>query len=323
MTDVRVGLIGWGKAARGFHAPLIRATAGMRLAAVGSRNPAEVADSVRTECGAEVVVQTPQALLAGGAVDLVVVATPNDSHHEWAAAALRAGCHVVVDKPFALDLAQARELVALAGQMERQLCVFHNRRWDGDFLTLRRLLASGELGRVTEFVSHFDRFRPQRRERWRERAGPGAGIWMDLGPHLLDQALQLFGPPAGITLDLAVQRAGPGADDWFDCRLRWDDGPHGGLRARLHAGMLAACARPRFVLLGDQAAFRVDGLDPQEEALSAGRDPTAADWGRDARCGRLWHGDGRADPVLLEPGAYPRFYAALREALHDGQVLPR
>ncbi|MBK1720629.1 Gfo/Idh/MocA family oxidoreductase, partial [Thiocystis violacea] len=140
MTDVRVGLIGWGKAARGFHAPLIRATAGLRLAAVGNREPAAVADSVRVECGAEVVVQTPQAMLAGRTVDLIVVATPNDSHHEWAAAALRAGHHVVVDKPFALDLVQARELVALSALVRRQLCVFHNRRWDGDFLTLRRLL---------------------------------------------------------------------------------------------------------------------------------------------------------------------------------------
>ncbi|MBG6078902.1 oxidoreductase [Rubrivivax gelatinosus] len=323
MNEIRVGLIGWGSAATTFHAPLLRATPGLRLAAVATRSPDAARASVHAACGADVAVVTPQTLIADPSLALVVVATPNASHHALADAALAAGHHVVVDKPFTLALGQAQALAERAAALGRQLCVFHNRRWDGDFMTLRALLADGVIGRPVEFVSHFDRFRPQVRERWRERAGPGAGLWFDLGPHLLDQALQLFDMPAAIELDLARQRDGAQVDDWFCCRLRWDHGPFGGLRARLQAGMLAAKPGPRFLVHGTEGSLEIEGLDPQEAALKQGDDPAAADWGHDdTRCARLWRRADDVQTLPLQAGAYPLFYAAVRDAVQGGSALP-
>lgn len=323
MHETRVGLIGWGSAAATFHAPLVRATPGLRLTAVATRSPDSIRAAVHAACGADVAVVTPQTLIADRTLDLVVIASPNDTHHALADAALAAGHHVVVDKPFTLDLGQAQVLAERAAALGRLLCVFHNRRWDGDFITLRALLARGVIGRPVEFIAHFDRFRPQVRERWRERAGPGAGLWFDLGPHLLDQALQLFGMPASVGLDLARQRDGAQVDDWFCCSLRWDAGPFGGLRARLQAGMLAARPGPRFLVHGTEGSLEIEGLDPQEAALKRGVAPGGAAWGRDdARCARLWKGEAEVQTLPLQAGDYPAFYAAMRDAVRGSGALP-
>jgi predicted dehydrogenase len=322
METIRTGLIGFGYAARVFHAPLIAATEGLRLQAVASSNAAKVASTL----GDDVPVRTATALIASADIDLVVVATPNDSHYPIARAALEAGRHVVVDKPFTLTLEQARDLAHLAAARERLLSVFHNRRWDSDFLTLKRVIAAGRLGRVTAMASHFDRFRPVVRTRWREGDGPGAGLWMDLGPHLVDQALQLFGSPVAIGLDRAASRDGALSDDWFHATLRWSGGPHDGLRVRLHASALAACPGPRFAVHGTRGSFSVEGLDAQEDALKAGAAATAiasADWGSETRCAMLWlasddaavDGPIHAESIALERGAYPAYYAALRDAI--------
>src|SRR6195952_5025482 len=238
---LRVGLIGYGYAGKTFHAPLISAVPALELAAVASSDAAKV----HADWPGLTVHATPAELIARDDLDLVVIATPNDTHHPLARAALRAGRHVVVDKPFTVTLADARELVALASERGRVLSVFHNRRWDGDFLTLRRLVADGALGRVVEMSSRHDRFRPEVRPRWRERAEPGAGLWFDLGPHLLDQALQLFGHPRAITLARDLTRDGALADDWFHASLRYDR-----LHVQLHAGMLVADSGPRFAVTG-------------------------------------------------------------------------
>jgi predicted dehydrogenase len=317
MTPLNVGLIGFGYAGQTFHAPLIRATAGLHLAAVASSDPVKV----HAALGDGVLVTDPPALIANDAIDLIVVATPNDLHHPLALAALQAGRHVVVDKPFALDATQARVLVDAAAHGGRLLSVFHNRRWDSDFLTLWRVLRDGGLGRPVQLVSSFDRYRPQVRTRWREGPGPGAGLWLDLGPHLLDQALQLFGWPAELMLDQAALRRGGLADDWFHAQLRWDEGPHAGLRVHLQASMLAARPRPRFELYGSDAAFTVDGLDPQESVLKTGVGPgviAAEDWGRDERRAMLWRSDGVdavGESLPLVDGAYPAYYAGVREAV--------
>ncbi|HEU0204098.1 MAG TPA: oxidoreductase [Burkholderiaceae bacterium] len=328
MNDLRVGLIGFGYAGRTFHAPLIRATEGLQLAAVASSD----AGKVHAILGPGVDVMTPAALIARDDIDLVIIATPNNLHHPQALAALTAGRHVVVDKPLALSLAQARELAATAQAGGRLLSVFHNRRWDSDFLTLERVLHDGRLGRVVEMVSHFDRYRPQVRARWREGAGAGAGLWTDLGPHLVDQTLRLFGAPSAIALDLAALRDGALSDDWFHAQLRWsqgpDAGPHAGLRVRLHASALAARPGERFTVHGTRGSFSVDGLDVQEEALKAGPGRaaiTAPDWGRDLREARLWLGDGdavRREDLPLRNGAYPAYYASLRDALRGAAPNP-
>ena len=317
---LQVGLIGYGYAGKTFHAPLIAAVPSLQLAAVASSDAAKV----HAEWPEVAVHSSPDALIARDDLDLVVIATPNDTHHPLARAALLAGRHVVVDKPFTVALADARELVALAQQRDRLLSVFHNRRWDGDFMTLRRLIADGALGRVVEMNSRFDRFRPEVRARWRESAGPGAGIWYDLGPHLVDQALQLFGRPQAITVERDLVRDGALSDDWFHASLRYDR-----LRVHLHASMLVAASAPRFAVHGTLGSFVKDGLDAQEDALKAGARPTwppQADWGVDpARARRVTRaGDGTAvdTPVALQHGAHMAYFAAIAAAIRDGAPNP-
>ena len=199
---IRVALIGYGYAGRTFHAPLIRATPGLELTAISSSRP----DRVHADMPGVAVAASAEEICASASIELVVVATPNDTHAPIAAMALRAGKHVVVEKPFAPTLRESRELISLAGRERRMLAVFHNRRWDGDFVAVTNLLASGVLGEITHVESHFDRYRPIVRDRWRERRGVGAGLWYDLGPHLVDQALQLFGVPDRVIGNLAAQR---------------------------------------------------------------------------------------------------------------------
>lgn len=309
MTEpLRVGLVGYGFAGKTFHAPLVAATPGMALAAVASGDPAKV----RADWPGLPVEPGPEALCARPDLDLVVVATPNASHHPIARAALLAGKHVVVDKPFTVTVAEAEDLAALAARRGLLLSVFHNRRWDSDFLALRRLVAEGALGRLAAVESRFDRFRPEVRDRWRERAGPGSGIWYDLGPHLVDQALLLFGPPEALHADIAAQREGSAADDYFHVTMRY-----GALRVSLHGTLLAAAPGPRFVAYGAAGAFVKHGLDPQEDALKAGARPPAPGWGADPRPGELtlWAGGAAAArPAPAPPGDYPAYYAAVRDA---------
>jgi len=310
---LRVGLVGYGYAGKTFHAPLIAAVPALELAAVASSD----AGKVHADWPGVAVLASPAELIARDDIDLVVIATPNDTHHPLARDALRAGRHVVVDKPFTVHLADARELVVLAGARGRLLSVFHNRRFDGDFLTLKRLLADGALGRVVDVESRHDRWRPEVRQRWRESAGPGAGLWFDLGPHLVDQALQLFGPPRAIALERALVRDGALADDWFHASLRYDR-----LHVHLRASMLAAASAPRFTLHGTRGSFVKIGLDAQEDALKAGVRPTwpaSADWGVDpgraAIVTRQADGAAVETPVVLERGAHQAYFASVAAAI--------
>ena len=317
-----VALLGFGLAGRVFHAPLVDATPGLRLHTVVSSDPARVASAYPQAR----VLADPQAAFADPDIDLVVVATPNHTHAPLALAALAAGKHVVVDKPFALDLTEARAMIEAADRAGRRLSVFHNRRWDADFLALRALLAEGRLGEVAELHSHFDRFRPQVPDRWRDRAGPGAGLWYDLGPHLVDQALALFGPPLAVNADLAQQRDGAQATDYFHVQLRYPR-----LRVVLHAGALVpAAALPahglRFAVHGTGGSWIKHGLDPQEDALRAGMLPGSDGWGRDPRPGSWLRvaGDGTVHEAAppAPAGDYPAYYARLRDAIVDGTAPP-
>lgn len=282
---VRVALVGYGNAGRIFHAPLIAGVPGLQLATVVSSKPEQVlADWPHTE-----VVATPEAAFEDPTIALVVIATGNESHYPLARAALLAGKHVVVDKPCTVTLAQTEDLALLAQRQERVLTVFQNRRWDADFLALREVLASGVLGRIVHFESHFDRYRPSVPDRWRERDLPGSGLWFDLGSHLLDQCLQLFGEPDDILLDLACQRDGAQVNDYFHAQLRYPT-HHPGLRVLLHGSALVPAVGPRFVVHGTKASFVKYGLDVQEDALKAGGRPQkepASDWGRDPLVGTI------------------------------------
>lgn len=303
MTSLRVGLIGYGFVGKNFHAPLIRATAGLQLVAVASSRPAEVRADLPT-----VEVLSPEVLLERPELDLVVIASPNETHFRLARTALLAGKHVVVDKPFTLDLTEAEELISLAGG--RVLSVFHNRRWDSDFLAVRAAVAEGLIGRVVHFESHFDRYRPEVRDRWRERPGPGSGVWFDLGPHLIDQAIQLLGLPLKVQTTLACHRAGGQTDDWAHCLLHYE-----GCHAVLHAAMLVAGGSPRFVVHGETGSLIKRRSDVQEAQLLAGLRPDSPDWGLDPDPLEYWNAAGQMVPLRAPRGCQQNYYAELRDAI--------
>lgn len=267
---IRVGLVGYGMAGRVFHAPLIAAAPGLALIAVASSR----ADEVAAALPGVKVHPAPEALFADASIDLVVIASPTATHAPLAAQALAAGKHVVVDKPFALNLADARALVAQAKAARRSIAVFQNRRWDGDFMTLRRVIGAGLIGEVVEFESRFDRFRPEVRTRWREDGSAGSGVWFDLGPHLIDQALLVLGRPHAVSADLAALRRGGRSDDHAHVVLHY---PHA--RAVLRASMVVAGGAPRFLVHGTGGSLAKHGIDPQEAQLGAGMRPGDAGWG--------------------------------------------
>ncbi|MGU5670475.1 oxidoreductase [Aeromonas caviae] len=305
---INAALVGYGFAGQTFHAPFLTSTPGLALRWVVSRDAAKVQAEL-PGC----LVGSLDEVLADETVDLVVIATPNDTHAPIARQALLAGKHVVIDKPFALDLAEAEALVVLAEEQQRLLSIFHNRRWDGDFLTVRRLLAEGALGEIAQFESHFDRYRPEVGPRWREAGGPGSGLWFDLGPHILDQSLQLFGQPDWIQADLARQRPGALSDDYFHVVLGY-----GEKRVILHGSCLVSATMPRFVVHGSEGSFIKFGMDVQEEQLKQGKRPPAADWGADPQPGqlsRIRDGELVQQTLAGEAGDYGAYYRAVCAAI--------
>lgn len=315
MQPIRTGLIGYGTAGAVFHAPLIAAASGLRLTAIGSRR----ADDIARDFPEAKAYENPQALIDDPDIELVVVATPNDTHAALARAALAAGKHVVVDKPFTLDAGEAEALIALADAAKRKLSVFHNRRWDSDFLTVRRLVDDGRLGEVAYYEAHFDRFRPEIKQGWRETEVPGAGLLYDLGAHLIDQALVLFGMPRAVTADVARQRAAARADDYFHVVL-----DYGRRRAVLHASVLVRDPGPRYLVHGDGGSFVKYGMDGQEAALREGRRPGGEGWGEDdpALFGRFTDVDGTVATIDSLPGRYTAFYEGIAASIRDGSPLP-
>lgn len=311
--QIGVGLIGYGLGGRVFHAPFIRGEEGMVLRAVVSRDPAKV----HQQLSDVTVVPTVDALLVLAGIELVVVASPDHLHAEHAIAALSAGKHVVIDKPFATSLTDAREVVTIAEQVGRMVTVFHNRRWDADFLTLRRLLGEGRLGEIVHFESHFDRWRPEVTPVWKEaRMG---GSWSDLGPHLVDQAMCLLGRPQAITLNLATLRPGAPAADWFHAVLEY---PHA--RAVLHSSKLAADHGLRFAVHGTGGSWIKHGLDTQEPMILAGGDIADETMGRDPALGLFKPAaEGQtSERVPNEIGDYRSLWSALVRALRGSGANP-
>ena len=302
---IGVALAAFGSAARVFHIPLLRATPGLELRTIVTRRP----DEVRAALPEVMAVRDFAEACADPAIDLVVIPTPNDTHAPLAAQALQAGKHVVVDKPFTLTVAEAESLLALAAAKGRVLSVFQNRRWDADFLALRQVLASGAVGEPVLLESRFDRFRPEVPDRWRDRPGPGSGLWYDLGPHLVDQALQLFGPPARHLprprrparrrhhrrpLPRPAALRPPARHPPRHHARRRRDPP---LRPPRHARQLGE-VRHR----------------PQEAALKAGALPGGPGWGIDPRPGTLTTAAG-SEPLPGPPGDYGAYYRAIRDAI--------
>jgi scyllo-inositol 2-dehydrogenase (NADP+) len=309
---IDVGLVGFGFAGRTFHAPVIAAVEGLHLAAILQRHGSEAQQAYPDAR----LVRSLDELLAIDTIRLVVIATPNTTHFDLAKQCLLAGRDVVIDKPFATTYAEAAELVQIASEQGRLLSVYQNRRWDGDFVTLQRLVADGKFGRVVLFESHFDRFRPHlKANAWRERPEPGSGVLFDLGPHLIDQAMVLFGEPESISADLRIEREGASVDDAFDVVLHYPR-----MRVLLRAGMLVSTPTPRFVVQGTQGGYVKYGLDPQEDALKRGETPAGEFWGYEApeRWGTLLEAQGDSfatDKLPTAPGDYRQYYQNVRDAI--------
>jgi len=310
---IDVSLIGFGLAGRAFHAQVIRATPGLRLAAIVQRHGNEAAEKypdVR-------VVRSVEELLDIREIRLVVIATPNETHAPIARQCLEAGRDVVVDKPFATTLREAAELVELARKCGRLITVYHNRRYDGDFQAIRQIVADGALGQIVRFETNYDRYRPELKPgAWRERVGPGSGVLFDLAPHLIDHALVLFGLPEAVTADVRVERAVAVVDDAFDVMLHFP----AGLRAVLRSTMLAAAPRPRFVLHGTRGSFFKQTFDPQEINLRRGYIPESGPWGGEPRedWGVFTNVENDVVTKHSVPSAtsdYRDFYANVRDAI--------
>ena len=310
---IDVGLIGFGLAGRAFHAPVIRAVPGLRLGAILQRSGNEAAEKypdVR-------IVRSMEELLAIQEIRLIVIATPNDTHYDFARCALEAGRDVLVDKPFATTVEEAAELIRLAKKLGRTITVYHNRRFDGDFVAVRQLVAAGTPGRIVRFETNYDRFRPTLKPgAWRETTRPGAGILFDIAPHLIDHALLLFGLPEAVTADVRAEREGAIADDAFDIMLHYRDS----FRAVLRSSILAATGRPRFLLHGTHGAFVKQPFDPQESNLRHDRIPQDGSWGAEPEenWGVLTVPEGEGFTERRIPSAscdYRDFYANLRDSL--------
>ena len=307
MAPIRVGVIGFGFVSKTFHVPLLKGTDGYRITAVSSSRPGDVSGVLPDV----EVVSDPKALATHPDIDLVVIASPNETHAPLAEAAMRAGRNVVVDKPFTITVDEARHLATVAREKEVVLSVFQNRRWDSDFLTVQDAIHQDLIGKIVLFESRIDRYRPEVRDRWREVPGPGAGLLYDLGPHLIDQTLLLFGIPDSVQATLAKQRRGAKTDDFFQLVLRY-----GEMVATLGAGSLVSGGSARFSVHGDRASVVKQKPDIQEDQLRAGVLPGAADWGLDPDDAALYEGTTGDTRVLKTARGDQRgYYVALREAL--------
>jgi len=311
--EIGVGLIGFGLAGKAFHAPVIRAVPGLRLAAILQRRGSEAAEAYPDTP----IVRSVDQLLAAPDIRLIVIATPNDTHYDLAMRCMAAGRDVVVDKPFTCTMQEALTLVRYAREHERLLTVYQNRRYDSDFQVLRNLLAEWRLGRIVRFETNYDRYRPKLKQNaWREEANPGAGILFDLAPHLIDHALVLFGVPEAITADVRIERDNAIVDDSFDIVFHY----RAAMRAVLRSTMLAAAPRPRFVVYGTEGSFVKHTIDPQEMNLRSGQIPLDQPWGWEPQehWGMLTRpeGDGfveeRVPPMNCD---YRDYYKNVRDAM--------
>ena len=326
-APIRCGLIGFGFGGRIFHAPFLRATDGLELAAIVQRK----GDTAAAEYPGATIHRSIESILADQTIDLITVCTPNATHHAVARQCLAAGRHVVVDKPLTATSEQAKDLVLLARAQKKHLFTFQNRRWDGDYLTVRQVLESGALGRLVTCEIRYDRFRPTiRPNTWKEDPD-GAGILLDLGSHVLDQALTLFGRPDSVTGEVTTDRDASAIDDAFFLTLHYaKHGPNKGLRVRVASTWLAADPSPRYHLHGTKGSYKKFGLDAQEAALIAGRRPPASGtphpppWlpNPEETWGTLTVSIPNTDPIQCStsrvptlPGDYRGFYTAVRDAV--------
>ena len=313
---VRVGLIGFGLAGQAFHAPMIRGVEGMELACVLERRT----DNAKTRYPNVRIARTFDEMLSDKSINVIVVATPNDTHYSYTKAALEADRHVVVDKPFTPTMKEAEELVQLAVQRNRLISVYQDRRWDGAYITVKKLIQAGAVGKVAEYETRFDRFRLQSKlGAWREKADfPAAGVLWDLGPHVIDGALVLFGEPESIYAKALCQREDSKIDDAFDVIFQYPT-----LRATMRARIIAYAPSHHLLVHGTEGSFVKYGMDPQEEILRSPNYPDGLDWGKDwgleaeKHWGTLTRVGENPRKIETERGDYRGFYVNFRDAVEN------
>jgi len=314
--SIKTALIGFGKAGEFLHAPFIDTLSAFELTSILERTP-KIAS---TKYPKAKVVTDFESILLDKEIELLVLATPNTTHADLAEKALRHGKHVVIDKPFTVTAADARRIQELSIQTGKKIFVYQNRRWDGDFLTVQKILQEGILGDIISIESRFDRYRPEPRiTYWKESDTTGNGLWYDLGPHLMDQAFCLFGEPLGYAADIKKQRAGAIGIDYFDVVFEYEK-----MTYRIHAGMLEKEVTPRWVIKGSKGTYEKYGVDPQEARLNAGEKPTDVNWGSEntEEYGTITYTDGRSMQYLTLHGDYRNFYTGVYETIRNNALFP-
>lgn len=316
-TNIRTGIIGYGLSGRVFHAPFIDVVEGFELSKISTSNPGRQA-LAEERYPVTTVVPNGKGIIDDPEIDLVIVTSPNTGHFRWAREALLAGKHVVVEKPFTINVAEADELIEIAKRQKKILTVYHNRRFTSDTKTVKKLLESGILGEIVDYETHFDRYRTEQRPNgaWREEPLPGSGIFYDLGSHLIDQALWFFGMPAAVTAQIDSQRPWAKADDHFDVRLHYPN-----FIATLKSGMICRIPGPTYMLHGTKGSFVKYGLDVQEATLDSGKIPSGKNWGREPE--NIWgsinieyKGVKIQGKVESEHGDYRDYFINLRDAIN-------
>ncbi|MGA8942125.1 MAG: oxidoreductase [Thermoactinomyces sp.] len=315
MRPIQTGLIGFGFSGSTFHTPIIKTIKTLEITKVVSSRP----EKVKLHLPEAIVCESIDEILKDPGIELVIITSPNQTHYSYARKALEAGKHVVVEKPFVLNTKEADDLIRLADKNRRLLSVYQNRRFDSDFLTLQKCISQGILGKIHTYKAHYDRYRPQVRERWREMDLPGSGLLYDLGSHLIDQALLLFGKPQTVYADLLKQRPGAKAIDYFHLVLGYESG----LRVILQAGCLVKSPGPRFEVHGSKGTFVKYGLDPQEEQLKQGLTPASPGWGQEnpeqfAKVQFEKEGLQFSATISSLAGCYENYYHQIAEAIRAG-----
>jgi scyllo-inositol 2-dehydrogenase (NADP+) len=313
---INTGLLSYGMSGEVFHGPLLEAHRGFYISAIMQRNTQKASRHTYP------VVNSLEEILRDAAIELVIINTPNDSHFTYTKEVLKAGKHVMVEKPFTVTTAEADELIDLAKKQNKVLTVFQNRRWDGDFMTVKKVVENKLLGKLVEFEAHYDRFRNYiEANTWKEESKPGGGILYNLGSHMLDQVLVLFGMPLYADARLGIQRPEGKVQDFYDIRLEYKD-----FRVIVKSSYLVRDAGPRYILHGTEGSFIKYGLDPQEQALKEKKIPGSAGWGTEAK---EWWGkltttrEGLNYNSLIEtmPGNYLQFYDNVFGAIREGKPL--
>ena len=311
---IKTAVIGYGFSAKVFHLPFIGNMSEFDLVAISSSQ----SDAVAKDWPNAQYYSKAEVLMAQSDAELVITTAPNDVHFSLAKLALEHDKHVILEKPFVTNSRDGETLIALANKKGKLLSVFQNRRYDGDFLTVQKLLREERLGEIKVFEAHFDRFRPEVRQRWREQASDGGGILFDLGPHLIDQTLQLFGMPQALTAQCRIIRDGGTTVDYFNLVLHYSD-----KTAVLHADMLNAAPNRRFTIQGSKGTFQKYGLDPQESQLLKGMSPLSPNWGdEDASQYAHIYNEGEAQVVVTERGAYQQYFQATADAIRNNVPHP-